>query len=456
MVITMKDYDEIRKRYLAGESQRHIAKTLGISRNTVAKYCEGAAVPWERKTPERTSTVLTDEIIAFIQSCLEEDDKEGLKKQRHTAKRIYDRLVDEKGFTGGESTIRAKVRELKQLTPEAFIPLQFDPGEAMQVDWGEASVYINGSRKKVNLFCARLCYSCRPVVLAYHHQNEESFLDAFVRTFNTIGGVPAKVIFDNGKVAVKEGFGSHAQKQAGYTELSAHYGFEALFCNPAEGHEKGLVEGLVGWARRNTLVPVPHVDSLQELNLLLIERCRKYEGNHIKGRSDTVGIMYQSEKDSLRPLPRYIFETARCINARVNAFSTVRFRTNSYSVPVAYVGCVVGIKAFPETIEIYHNGTKIAEHTRIFEQNQCRYNLDHYMPLLEIRGRAIYNAAPVRQNIPQEVLDKWRKEHTDHKTIIAFLKEQSSETLPAINDPVKIQPVDLTQYDALREVAYAN
>lgn len=138
----MKDYDKIRKRYLAGESQRHIAKVLGISRNTVAKYCEGASVPWERKTPERVSTVMTDEVVAFIKDCLLADREEGLKKQCHTAKRIYDRLVEEIGFTGGESTVRAKVHELKALIPEAFLPLLFDPGEALQVDWGEAFVYI--------------------------------------------------------------------------------------------------------------------------------------------------------------------------------------------------------------------------------------------------------------------------------------------------------------------------
>ena len=136
MVITMQDYKEIRKRYLAGESQRHIAKTLGISRNTVKKYCEGNSVPWDRKTPERESTVLTNETIDFIRQCLEEDKTEGLAKQKHTAKRIYDRLVQERGFTGGESTVRAKVHELKDTHPDAFIPLQFDPGEAMQVDWG--------------------------------------------------------------------------------------------------------------------------------------------------------------------------------------------------------------------------------------------------------------------------------------------------------------------------------
>ena len=109
MFITMQDYDEIRRRYNAGESQRQIARALGISRNTVKKYCEGNAVPWERKTPERNSTVLTAETVEFIQSCLDEDSNEQLKKQSLTAKRIYDRLVQETGFKGGESTVRAKV-----------------------------------------------------------------------------------------------------------------------------------------------------------------------------------------------------------------------------------------------------------------------------------------------------------------------------------------------------------
>lgn len=98
----MNDYKQIRQRYLNGESQRSIAKSMGISRNTVKKYCEGEKVPWERKTPEREASVLTKDVLAFITSCLEEDEAEGLKKQRHTARRIYDRLVEEKGFEGGE------------------------------------------------------------------------------------------------------------------------------------------------------------------------------------------------------------------------------------------------------------------------------------------------------------------------------------------------------------------
>lgn len=449
MVITMHDYYEIRRRFNAGESQRHIAKSLGISRNTVKKYCEGNAVPWERKTPERESTILTDETVRFINECLAEDASEGLRKQQHTAKRIFDRLVEEKGFTGGESTVRAKVHEIKETVPKSFVPLQFEPAEAMQVDWGEATVYLSGIRTAINIFCCRLCYSCKPVVFAYHRQNEESFLDAFVRTFNAIGGVPSKVIFDNGKVAVKDGFGKHAKAQSGYTALSAHYSFEALFCNPAEGHEKGLVEGLVGWARRNILVPVPKVKDISELNVLLAKRCLSYESHFIKGKPATVGEMFATEKPLLQQLPGYPFETAKSINARVNSFSTVKFRTNNYSVPVIYTGKTVGVKGYPEVIEIYYKGLKIATHTRCFGKNQSIYHLEHYMPLLEERKRAILDAAPVKQNVPPEVLEELRKYKGDYSRMIDILHNYIETEKPKISDPVKIIEVDLHQYDLL-------
>ena len=440
---------KIRKRYLAGESQRQIAKALGISRNTVKKYCEGNSVPWERKTPVRESTVLTDETIDFIRQCLEEDKTEGLKKQRHTAKRIYDRLVQEKGFIGGESTVRAKVHELKDTHSDAFIPLQFDPGEAMQVDWGEAKAYIDGNRETVYLFCARLCYSCRPIVLAYHRQNEESFLDAFVSTFDLLGGVPSRVIFDNGKVAVKDGFGACARKQAGYTALSAHYAFDAVFCNPAQGHEKGLVEGLVGWSRRNILVPVPRVRDIGELNTLLLARCTAYEKHQIKGRPAPVGEMLIADKENLHALPGYRFDAACSINARVSAFSTVNFRTNSYSVPVRFVGDMVGVKGYPETVQIYYRGELIATHQRCFGHRQKIYQLEHYLPLLEHRSRAILDAAPVKQNVPPEVMEELRRMNGDHSRMISYLREFAGSKGPDIKDPVKIPAVNLLQYDEL-------
>ncbi len=449
----MNDYKQIRQRYLAGESQRHIAKTMGISRNTVAKYCEGDAVPWERKTPARECSVITNEVVDFIRQCLEEDQQVSFKKQTHTAKRIYDRLVDEKGFTGGESTIRRKVREIRGTLPQAYVPLQFDPGDALQIDWGEADIYENDQKVRINLFCARLCYSCRPVVLAYHRQNAESFYDAIVRTFDILGGVTKRVIFDNGKVAVKDGFGACARMQSGYEALSAHYGYDAVFCNPAEGHEKGLVEGLVGWARRNICVPVPRISDIHELNALLLERCLKYEDTSIRSRNAKVRDLLAKERETLRPLPKYTFETATCTDARVNAFSTVRFRTNIYSVPVCYVGLSVSIKGYPETIEIYHKGDLISVHDRLMGRNQTSYHLDDYMPLLEKRPRAVFDAAPVKQNIPAEVLDQLREQKPSRDHVLGLLHfyaaRERLHPAPVINDVVTVMPVDLHKYDSL-------
>lgn len=407
-------------------------------------------MPWARKTPERPPVVMTEKMVAFIRQCLEDDETEGVRKQKHTAKRIYDRLVEDCGFTGGESTVRAKVRELKEAMPKAFVPLEYSPGEAVQVDWGEAVIYINGVKQTTNLFCARLCHSCVPVVIAYRRQNEESFLDAFVQTFRRFGGVPEKVIFDNGKVAVKDGFGAHARKQAGYTALSAHYGFDALFCNPAEGHEKGLVEGLVGWSRRNVLVPVPRVSDYSELNDLLAERCISYQDHHIQGKRTSVGERFREEQTALRSLPTYPFETAKCTSVRVNAFSMVRFNTNNYSVPVEYAGRTVGVKGYAEKVDVYAEGKLIASHARCFGKHQSVYKLEHYLPLLEQRGRAILNAAPVRQNLPEDVLEQLRVcEPRERIHILRQYCGSPEPETPAVKDVFPVRVVDLRRYDVL-------
>ena len=186
----MEIYKQIRKMRLNGMSQRQIAATLHISRNTVKKYWDGDSVPWERKDYSREASVLTQDVVAFVRQCLDEDSHCKSRKQHHTAKRIYDRLVTECGFTGGETTIRRLVKELREKSQEAFVPLAFPAGDALQIDWGEATVYLDGAKTIVNLFCARLCYSGAPMVLAYRRKNEESFLDALVQVFQYFGGVP--------------------------------------------------------------------------------------------------------------------------------------------------------------------------------------------------------------------------------------------------------------------------
>lgn len=294
MVTSVDVYKEIRRLQLEGvTSQRRAATLLGISRNTVKKYWEGNAVPWERQTYEREAAVLTPEVVRFIENCLEADAQERVRKQHHTARRIYNRLVEECGFTGSESSIWKAVHKLRAQrgAVETYVPLRFVPGSAMQVDWGEAVIYLGGQRMAVNLFCARLCFSCAPFVIAYERQNLESFLDALTRAIQFFGGVPRQVIFDNARVAVKSGFGAHAVAQEDYAQFAAHYGFEPVFCNPASGNEKGLVENLVGYIRRNVCVPLPRVRSLEELNAKLLEQCAKYQTHRVDNKPASVGEM---------------------------------------------------------------------------------------------------------------------------------------------------------------------
>lgn len=449
MVITVETYKQIRKMRLQGMSQRQIAASLQISRNTVKKYWDGDSVPWERKAYSREPSVLTEEVMAFVRNCLEED-AHSPKKQHHTAKRIYDRLVEELGFTGGETTVRRLVSQLRENPQEAFVPLAFPPGDAIQIDFGEATVYLTGVKTVVNLFCARLCYSGAPLVLAYRRQNEESFLDALIQVFQYFGGVPRRVIFDNGKVAVKDGFGAHARKQAGYAALAAHY-----------GNEKGLVEGLVGYSRRNTCVPVPKVESMEELNCLLREKCRKYLSHQIRGKKNNVDSMLAEEKEKLYPLPKYPFDPCKRSTGRVDRFCTIRFDSNNYSVPCEFCGREVSVKASPETVSIYLGGTCIAQHKRCLERKKTIYDLAHYLPLLEKKGRAIFYAKPVQETIPEFFLHWLRSQALTPRELVDILrrcqeedymevvKEAPNHIDPVeIQDTVIVQAVDLHLYDA--------
>jgi transposase len=457
----MELYKEIRKMRLDGMSQRQIAGTLHISRNTVKKYWDGNSVPWERKDYNREAPVITGEVANFVRQCLAEDEHCRSKKQHHTAKRIYDRLVEECNFTGGETTVRRLVRQLREKAQEAFVPLAFPAGDAMQIDWGEATVYLGGVKTVVNLFCARMCYSDAPIVLAYRRQNEESFLEALVQVFQYFGGVPKRVIFDNAKVAVKDGFGAHAKKQAGYTALSAHYGFEAVFCNPASGNEKGLVEGLVGYIRRNVCVPIPKVASIAELNRMLEEKCKKYLSHQVRGKEAPVGELLRQDRENLYPLPGYPLDPCKRTSGRVDRYSTVRFDTNSYSVPVCYCGKEVSVKAGPETVSVYLGGACIAQHQRCFEKNRSVYTLEHYLPLLEAKGRAIFYAKPVQDTLPAYFLNWLQAQNLTPKELVQILRrcqeescdaimaEAPQHTAPAaIEDTVLVQAVDLQAYDA--------
>lgn len=449
MIIEVDLYSQIRTRYESGESQRSIAKSLGISRQTVKKYCEGNTHPEVRKSYARVHNVITEDVENFIISCLKQDLVEKLSKQKHTAKRIYDRLVAEKKFHGSYSTVREAVHQLRteQIVPsQADIPLEYDAGDAIQIDWGEATVYLNSQKTKINFFCGRLCYSCDIFVQAFFSQNLESFLEAQQRMFDYFNGIPKRLIFDNAKMAVSEGFGLHAKATAGYKSFAAHYAFQTDFCNIASGNEKGLVENLVGFARRNFMVPVPRVKSLAELNQKLLKDCLNYRHSHkVESRISTVKDAYEEEWHCLRQIPVYRYDTSRKTTPTVGDYSTIRFERNDYSVPVKYLRKEVTVKGYANEVCIFYDGQLIATFDRLYGTGKTTYRLEHYLDLLEHKPRAVFQAKPVRQNITKELLDWGRLLPGGNKEMVKLLRlcvDYGEERVLSIKEqfPVGIVP----------------
>jgi len=426
VIIELDMYSAIRTRFIDGESIRSIAKSLNISRPTVTKYCEGATHPEVRKIYQREPSVITPTTKSFILSCFKEDDDENLKKQKHTAKRIYDRLVSETDFNGSYPTVRRTVRNLKAertVPPQSSVPLSYAPGEAVQIDWGEATIYIDGRKTKVYTFCGRLCYSCDIFVQAYKAANEEAFLEAQQLMFDFFGGTPRRLIFDNAKVAVKEGFGLHAKPQAKYLSFSSHYAFSLDFCNPASGNEKGLVENLVGYSRRNFLVPVPRVADMEELNRTLWSDCIHYREKHkVEHRQNPVNVMYQEEAKFLNAIPKYRFDTSKTAIAKVDDFSTIRYEKNNYSVPTKYLRKDVTIKGYANSLGILHEGTVIATYSRQYGSGKTEYRLEHYIDLLERKPRSVSNARPVKETLTQELLHWGNQLPGGNKEMVKLLR----------------------------------
>lgn len=423
MAIQVNQYQKIRMYYeQEHRSIRWIARELGCSRDTVRKYIGGDSVPWDRKSGSGRKSVISDEVDRFIDMCLAEDARENLRKQKHTAKRIHDRIQKELGIEIGESTVRTAVARKRAKQKPVFIPLAFDPGEAMQIDWGCAKTYIRGDRLDINYFCMRECSSGAMFTMAFMRQNEESFLEAIQTGLEFFGGAPRRIIFDNAKVGVKEGFGKYAKTQDRYAELAAHYAFRTDFCNPSEGHEKGLVENLVEYARNNFLVPVPRVESLAELNRCLAQECQTYNDTHkIRDREFSVAQMLSASRAAFISLPPYRYDTSRTHRAAVSDFSLVRFDANLYSVPYHLAGRTVTVKGFGLTVEIWYENKLVAGYDRVFGKGHTSYRLEHYIELISRRPRSVWNAKPVRNTVPVQLL-RFLEKLEDPKQVVNILR----------------------------------
>jgi transposase len=376
-----------------GKSQRAVAREFGLSRETVRKMLQYAVPPgYQRQQPIKRPKL--GPWLGVIDAILN-DDMQRPAKQRHTAKRIFERLQEEHQFTGGYTIVKDYVRSAELHSREMFIPLTHAPGEA-QVDFGEALVAIAGVEQKAHYLAMDLPHSDDCFVVAFPAETTEAFLEGHVRAFAYFGGVPTRILYDNSKIAVAKILGGEErQRTRAFSELQSYYLFADKFGRPAKGNDKGKVEGLVGYARRNFMVPISRASSWEELNTRLEAECRKRRGRRLRGHTETIGERFERDRAAMLPLPAAPYEACEKISARVSSLSLVRYRTNDYSVPTQYGHRQVWVMGYVHEVVIACASEVLARHKRSYEREAVVFDPLHYLALLEQKTRALDQAAPL-------------------------------------------------------------
>jgi transposase len=394
-----------------GKSQRQVAKELGISRHTVAKYADRTDLPkYQRKLP-RPASVLTPEVKAEIERLLAENDTLP-RKQRWIGRTIFEALKAQ-GFQGSEPSVRRHIAQVRKERRKraAFVPLEHNPGETAEFDWGEAEVIMAGQVIKAQILAYRLRWSGMPCVVAYPNQRQEAMFDGLRRAFETLGGVPLRLTSDNLTQAVQKILeGKNRKEQDAYRSFRTHYLVDSNFCNPASGHEKGSVENLVGFAQRNIVGPRLVVQSWEQLNTVLWERCLAYAQRVPRGESQSILERWKQEQRVLRPLPPHPFDCCKTLPVTSNNVACVSFDTCRYSVPVRYANHKLTLRAYWDRVEIYHGLQQVASHPRCYDREREILDLDHYLDLLLAKPGALSQAKPFRAADLHPVYHQFRAE----------------------------------------------
>ena len=426
----MDQYEYIRTAYrVYGKGIRQIQKETGHSRVTIRKILQ-QELPEYRKREHQPYPIL-GAYRKIIEGWLKAD-WASPKKQRHTARRIYTRLVEEEGFKGSEVNVRRYVRLAKARLgsdpPGVFLILDPDCGQEAEVDWGRGTVIIRGIKTPIYFFCMRSRFSGKHFVRAYPCEKQEAFFDAHIHAFAFFGGVFPVVVYDNLTSAVQKVFqGRRRNEQESFQRFRSYYNFGSRFCNPGCAHEKGGTEGAVGYIRRNYLVPMPVVDSFEELNEKLLASCLRYGGHRISGREETVEAFFEREKEHLIKLPPVPFTNLRVLDAKVNPYATVMVDKNHYSVPTAQVGLKIRVQLSIGRVEIFCDGKKIAGHERLFGNNKWQLDPQHYLELIRRKPGAFDSARVIRQWRPawpsclEKLLEQFKEKQGETAGIKDFI-----------------------------------
>src|SRR6516165_9308019 len=442
----MEIWAEVRRRVLAGElSKREACREYRLHWDTLTKILTHEEPPGYRQQQPRAKPTLGP-FLPVIHQILEAD-RSAPKKQRHTARRIFDRLREEHGYTGCESIVRAAVADWKKTTAEVFVPLSHPPGEA-QVDFGHAEVIVAGERVTAAFFVMTLPHSDAFFVRAFPRECTESFQDGHARAFDYFGGVPTRISYDNSKVAVAAITGVRGRTPTReFLRLASHFLFAHRFCRVRRPNEKGHVEAMVGFARRNFLVPVPAADSWEALNAVLAERCRQDLSRKARGKGKPKGELLADERAVLRPLPATGFEARRVEFADANSLSLVRFDGNDYSVPTAYAHHPITIVGGLDEVRLVCRDRLVARHRRQWGKEHVTFDPVHYLALLERKPGAFDHARPLAGWVlPEEFAALRVLLEVAREAPVALFRLDGRPHLAGVSVP---RP-DLTAYHALR------
>jgi transposase len=393
-------WTNIRLEVLRGEtSKREILRREGIHWETLKKilaYSEPPGYRTENPRPKPKIGPFLGQIAQII-----EDDKHLPKKQRHTAKRIYER-IKAMDYPGKYTQVKEAVREIKRLNKEVFMPLDHQAGEA-QVDFGYALAKVSGILRRVAFFVMVLPYSDAFFVMAFERECTESYWEGHARAFEFFGGVPQRISYDNSKVLVSKIIGPRERTLTdGFLKLQSHYLFREHFCRIRRPNEKGVVEGVVKFTRLNFFVPVPRVDDLEELNARLVEMCREDLKRQLRGKSGTKAELLKEDQAAFWDLPAVPFDACRKQPTRANSLSLVRFDENDYSVPVDYAHHEIVIKGYVDRVVLCHKEKGVAEHKRSWGKEGVFFNYLHYLPLLQRKPGSLDHARPLANlNLPE-------------------------------------------------------
>ena len=378
---------------IEGLSRRETARRFGLDPRTVAKMLSFSVPPGYRRSRPPARPKL-DPFVGIIDHILEAD-KGRPVKQRHTSKRIFERLRDEHGYAGGLTIVKDYVLGQRQRSREMFVPLRHDPGHA-QADFGEALAVIGGVERKIHFFAMDLAHSDAGFVQAYPAETTEAFCAGHVAAFDFFGGVPQSILYDNTRIAVARILGDgRRQRTRVFGELQSHYLFTDRFGRPGKGNDKGKVEGLVGLIRRNYLVPLPHAASFDALNENLLTACRRRLEDRLRGHDETIGERMARDLAVFHDLPPTPYDACEKQAGRVSSLSLVRYRGTDYSVPTAWGHREVVVRGYVHEVVISCSAEIIARHARSYEREDFVFDPLHYLALLERKIGALDQAAPL-------------------------------------------------------------